>query len=749
MTDPLDGRYSGQAKAVHVSETSFSVDATQPDVDGAQYIGQSAKIATEESSPAQWDDQSVTSLAWDTPVYPGRSQAIHVFGDIVVITPPPPVPGCKCCEERAGCIAFDDFDRSVDANVSPYTLGVASSGYTYVGGTGNSPRAQGCDGSSFFVSPGSNYSTHVVALGSLLDPWSGDTFLLRTAFRITATPSSSELTGFTLAMHWNNWPGFYVEVAAVGTAGHDGGLGFLVDTAFGPQFDTVAINKTDWVANVWYVAEYQLIAGVSESLRVYALGELVPDWQATQAYAGSALSADDFYLLLDTYNSTSSSWRAEVSTIDFCETIVHSTGDCADASTTLIFDNFERPNNASSLGSANTGDAWTYITGRDPAAIYSIEGGVGVITLPTLISNNAGSGAVIPVGVDDVAMTFDTKFEGTPSSGPYAWYERFLFGFDNLAVYRIGVTYDLVWELQVQNGGTHTILTTTGGSAGSWWTIKLERGATYFRIKLWLRDFDTEPVSWMEDVTRSSAVSPTLASFRVGGGNGFGGTGTTKILVDNISIPQLDQVIAASCAECEDPDNPGVQIPAFTPGYLPTFRRQIGDPTTRLDSFICTLESAAMVLDWHTRGAVKVWGGELIPWCGRTEAEILAHGGTNLGNARQAWLHWGQHLDVRSGETWDDLMACLAQGRAVILQGDYGIFNLAERCQDSFVGGHAISIYPYQTSNRLLVGDPICHNFKSFKISSLQAYAEAFGVEVFGVTSPQKILFAVSRPWVP
>ena len=218
---------------------------------------------------------------------------------------------------------------------------------------------------------------------------------------------------------------------------------------------------------------------------------------------------------------------------------------------------------------------------------------------------------------------------------------------------------------------------------------------------------------------------------------------------DGTTAPWCVDVMPAGCPECEDPENPGQQLPPFTPGYMPTFRRQIGDPTTSLDSYICVLESAAMVLDWHTRGAVKVWGGELIPWCGRTEAEIIAAPGTTLYNAQRAWLHWSQHLSIRSGGTWADLMVCLAEGRAVVLLGDYGEFTLPERCQDSFEASHGISVYPYQVSDRLLVGDPLCSNFKNFRIESLQDYAEAFGIQIYGVTSPQKILFAVSRTWSP
>lgn len=198
-------------------------------------------------------------------------------------------------------------------------------------------------------------------------------------------------------------------------------------------------------------------------------------------------------------------------------------------------------------------------------------------------------------------------------------------------------------------------------------------------------------------------------------------------------------VPAEGCEECEDPANPGFQLPEFVPGYMPIFRRQIGDPTTSLDSYICTMESGAMVLDWHTRGAIQVWGGELVQWCGRSEASIVGTG-TNLGNVQTAWRHWDQYLEIRSGAGWAGVYAALLEGRAVILQGDYGEFNLSERCQDNFVDNHAIAVFPYQISDRLLVGDPICHDYHGVKISSLQAYAEAL--------SPG-VLFAVSRPWTP
>lgn len=154
-----------------------------------------------------------------------------------------------------------------------------------------------------------------------------------------------------------------------------------------------------------------------------------------------------------------------------------------------------------------------------------------------------------------------------------------------------------------------------------------------------------------------------------------------------------------------------------------------------------------MALDWQTRGAVQVWGGELIPWSGKTEAEIYGSG-SNLGDVRKAWTHWNQSLSVRSGQTWTHLMAALGEGRAVILQGDYGELPSYVSCQSGFEANHAVLLLPVQESGRILIGDPLCTTWHGWDVADTQAYAEAFGVQVYGVTVPQKILFAVTSPWL-
>lgn len=300
---------------------------------------------------------------------------------------------------------------------------------------------------------------------------------------------------------------------------------------------------------------------------------------------------------------------------------------------------------------------------------------------------------------------------------------------------------------------------------------KFAAGTHVFHWRVWRTEFEAEPADFghldSSSVFLATDTFKTLwswadvidgGSFEFDGDNPahyvdalyratMGRRRIENVIVNGVATGSLGGG-ETPCAECDDPSNPGFQLPDFTPGFMPTFRRQIGDPTTSLDSFICTMESAAMVLDWHTRGAISVWGGELIPWCGKTEAEIRATG-SNLSNARQAWSHYGQTLGVRSGQTFADMMAALAEGRAVILQGDYGVFSLVERCQDSFEGNHAISVYPYMVQDRILVGDPLCSTYHGIRQSTLQAYAEALGRAVFGTQSPQPILFAVSRAGSP
>lgn len=158
--------------------------------------------------------------------------------------------------------------------------------------------------------------------------------------------------------------------------------------------------------------------------------------------------------------------------------------------------------------------------------------------------------------------------------------------------------------------------------------------------------------------------------------------------------------------------------------YLPQFRRQIGDPTTWLDASICTLESGAMALDFTTHGQVSVWGGQLVPYCGRTPAEI-AKKGTNLDNVDLAWHHWGQDLDKRDDD-FETAEGILRDGDGIIAQGWYDALPAIDRCSKTFEEGHAFYVQPLFNGpgTSVLVGDPLCGGFKYMRLSSLRAYME-------------------------
>lgn len=181
---------------------------------------------------------------------------------------------------------------------------------------------------------------------------------------------------------------------------------------------------------------------------------------------------------------------------------------------------------------------------------------------------------------------------------------------------------------------------------------------------------------------------------------------------------------------------------------LPKFRYQIGDPTTSLDSYICTMESGAMALDAHTGGKYQVWGGQLIPYCGRSYYDIVRRG-TNLYNVKKAWEHWGQTFTVKNGNVWANLRSDLALGKWVILQGDYDQFSLATRCQDRFLGNHAIILGPKRDAyGRILTGDPLCKTFRYVSESELRRYAEDLGRQTWtaaGVRWTGQILYGVTK----
>ena len=131
-----------------------------------------------------------------------------------------------------------------------------------------------------------------------------------------------------------------------------------------------------------------------------------------------------------------------------------------------------------------------------------------------------------------------------------------------------------------------------------------------------------------------------------------------------------------------------------------------------------------MALDFTTGGQVSVWGGQLIPYCGRTVADIIGRG-TNLIHVDTAWHHWAQDLDIRS-DPFEDVVRTLNAGDGVIAQGWYDALPTIDRCSATFDRGHAVYVHPLFNGNKtsVMVGDPLCAGFKYMRLTSLRAYME-------------------------
>lgn len=173
--------------------------------------------------------------------------------------------------------------------------------------------------------------------------------------------------------------------------------------------------------------------------------------------------------------------------------------------------------------------------------------------------------------------------------------------------------------------------------------------------------------------------------------------------------------------------------------YLPIFRYQIGDPTTLKDGVICTLESGAMALDYHTQGRLQHWGGEL-------ERHQPDHsGGTDLYDLAKAWAYYGETL-VQGTGGWAGVKAALGQGRAVILQGKVTSTTVIDSCQPGFRGGHAIELNPSATSWGR-VGDPLCRAFHPVSEATVRAYAQALNPRVqFAVSAAHPVVASQPPP---
>lgn len=152
--------------------------------------------------------------------------------------------------------------------------------------------------------------------------------------------------------------------------------------------------------------------------------------------------------------------------------------------------------------------------------------------------------------------------------------------------------------------------------------------------------------------------------------------------------------------------------------YLPEFRPQRDDPTEphiAHENNNCTMTSGAMCLEYQTQGRVKVWGGTL------RHRQYDQDGGTGLDDLKVAWATFGETLHISVLHTWSAVLARLAEGRMVILQGDSG--DLDSSCSEVQDVAHAIAVHPHARPGFRLSADPWCRDWKFLPESQLRTYA--------------------------
>lgn len=115
----------------------------------------------------------------------------------------------------------------------------------------------------------------------------------------------------------------------------------------------------------------------------------------------------------------------------------------------------------------------------------------------------------------------------------------------------------------------------------------------------------------------------------------------------------------------------------------------------------CRMASISTGLDYHTQGVATA-----------TAAAMRSHqsdqsGGTDSGDAAEAWAYYGQELRIRDGSTFDDALEDLAAGRLVHL--DVWAASVGGPCLSGDGGyGHTIAVAPERSGTRWLTADPWC-----------------------------------------
>jgi len=142
----------------------------------------------------------------------------------------------------------------------------------------------------------------------------------------------------------------------------------------------------------------------------------------------------------------------------------------------------------------------------------------------------------------------------------------------------------------------------------------------------------------------------------------------------------------------------------------------------------CRMAAIATGIDYHTGGARTSTGSEM------RARQSDQSGGTDSGDASEAWQSYGQDLRIRDGASFPDALSDLHAGRLVHL--DVWAADCAGPCCDSECG-HTIAVAPERSGTRWLTADPWCSPAKWtwWEEALLQRGAETWGGQVYGAAT--------------
>lgn len=116
----------------------------------------------------------------------------------------------------------------------------------------------------------------------------------------------------------------------------------------------------------------------------------------------------------------------------------------------------------------------------------------------------------------------------------------------------------------------------------------------------------------------------------------------------------------------------------------------------------CRMAAIATGIDFHTTGGTLSTGAEM------RSRQSDQSGGTDSGDAAEAWETYGQDLRICDGLTWADAEADLEAGRLVHL--DVWHATTGGPClSGSGAYGHTLAVAPERSGTRWLVADPWCN----------------------------------------